>query len=274
MPKRFQGDDTHRLVIPAREAYRLWFSFLSMALDDPELRPLFNEQFYAPWGDVKAVKKFDDWWKDHWRLFAFESGTKVIDGESDWKAVSLDQSKIVVAIPRDQTLAETKRQIEAILKKDRAHKAPRVKARKSAVKYAISAANLKYPSLRLLERIYGLWLKHNRNTERASEAYFKWAKARNEQIEAHNNKIRDVRAEKRKLKREAESEQSIGLKPSVETLRLERAVYKLQVQETGWGSKDDEKYEQRRQVIWRYIRKARRIAKNAAVGSFPGPFTE
>ena len=272
MPKKFQGDESYRLVFPLREAYRLWFSFLKLALDNPELKPLFNKKKYEAWGDIGSVEKFDDWWKDHWRLFAFESGTKVIEDSRHWKSISRDKSKIAVSIPRDQTLAETTRQVEAILKKVGAHKAPRLKKRISGAQFVISATNLKYPSMRLMERIYRLWLKNGGSSELTAQAYFKWAVTRNEQIKKHNKTVSDVRAEKQAIKGHAQDDRAAGRKPSAEKLRWERAVYKLQVRETGWGSKDDEKYDQRRQVIWRYIRKARIIARNTVEGEFPGDF--
>lgn len=274
MPKRFQGDDTHRLVVPAREAYRLWFSFLSMALDDPELQPLYNKTFYAPWGDIKAVKKFDDWWQHHWTLFAYESEARVIETEFDWKKARRDHGKVIIAVSRDQSLAETKRQVEAILKRQDAHKAARLRKGDAAAQFVISAPNLKYPSLRLLERIYRLWLKNGRNSELTAKAYFDWAVARNKKIMTHNKRIAEIRAEKSRMRSYAEDDQLAGRKASVEKIRWERAVPKRQVTETGWVSRSDEKYDQRRQVIWRYIRKARRIAKNAVAGSFPGSFTE
>jgi hypothetical protein len=273
MPKRFTGDETHRLVTPTREAYRLWFSFLRMALEDPDLQPEFDAKFYAPWGNIKSVKNFDDWWATHWRLFAFESDTKVVRDASAWRKESRDSSKIVISIPRDQTLAETKRQLEMLLKAERSHSASRNRQKAVAAQFAISTPNLKYASLRLLERIYGLWLKNNRNTEATAKAYFAWAKARNEQIRKHNTKVSDTRAQRRVLKLGAESERAIGLQPSVKKMRWERAIYKMQVTETGWGSKSDERYDQRRYVIWRYIRKARQIAKNTARGKFPGDYT-
>jgi hypothetical protein len=245
-----------------------------MALEDPDLQPEFDAKFYAPWGNIRSVRKFDDWWTAHWRLFAFESNTKVVRNLNAWKEESRDTSKIVISVPRDQTLAEIKRQVEALLKAQRSHSASRTRVNAVAAQFAISAPNLKYASLRLLERIYGLWLKNNRNTEATAKAYFVWAKARNEKIRKHNSKVSAIRAEKGKLKLGADSERAMGLTPTVEKLRWEREIYKKQVAETGWSSKSDEKYDQRRYVIWRYIRKARRIAKNTVEGKFPGDFSE
>src|ERR1019366_4794548 len=123
MAKRFTGDNTHQLIFPLREAYRLWFSFLRMALQDSRIT--VDKKFYSAWGDISGVK-FDDWWKNNWRLFATESGMQRLSSNADWKTTASDGNKIVVAIPRDQPLAQTKRQLAEILKMEGAHKRARL----------------------------------------------------------------------------------------------------------------------------------------------------
>ena len=73
-----------------------------------------------------------------------------------------------------------------------------------------------------------------------------------------------------------EEHRSQGRRSDFEQRRWQRALFKLQVQETGWSEDEklDTSFEARRRIIWRYIRKARRIAANTVRGEFPGDFTE
>ena len=55
-----------------KEDYRLWFEYLRLALasKDQKVRKAFarSSRYYEPWGNVENIK-FDQWWRQHERLF-------------------------------------------------------------------------------------------------------------------------------------------------------------------------------------------------------------
>jgi hypothetical protein len=60
-----------RLIVK-REAYRLWFEYLKVALksDDKRIKAALQttKAFYAPW-EVTADTNYNEWWKTHGHLF-------------------------------------------------------------------------------------------------------------------------------------------------------------------------------------------------------------
>ncbi len=92
-----------------KQGFRLWFEFYKLALDDPALAGEVERtrEFYEPWGDVRD-QAFDRWWAGHSHLFEETRVREVsrIDKETD---------ALYLAVPLQQPLAQTMRQMKAII---------------------------------------------------------------------------------------------------------------------------------------------------------------
>jgi hypothetical protein len=86
----------HPIVRSQRQLYRLWFEFLKMAKNEPDLQSDLAQSadFYAPWGDVRD-QQFDPWWKEHKHLFG-QTYVKEAD------RVTPADNVLYVAIPLNQ----------------------------------------------------------------------------------------------------------------------------------------------------------------------------
>ena len=97
-----------------REAYRLWFEFLRVALKSPdkEVQEALerSKHFYAPWGDV-ANTRFDKWWRDKGHLFADKYVVRqLLPGEKP-----KDPESLVIEIPLTQSPTTLTKRVGVII---------------------------------------------------------------------------------------------------------------------------------------------------------------
>lgn len=105
MPRKWKGDDTHRLPAQQVEPYRLWFEFLKLAAKDPDVQ--LDRHLYRAWGDFEN-QKFSEWWSEHWRsLFALDIGVRLIVDPAEVLAEG-DQC-LIVRLPLYQAKQKTLR---------------------------------------------------------------------------------------------------------------------------------------------------------------------
>lgn len=234
-------DDERRLPWK-REAYRLWFEFLKLALRDPHVT--VSEQAYERWDDV-ANGKFDQWWSVHWEeLFSVAGRTKEISDKNEWLSVHKDQNRIAISLPLDCDIKGTLKDLRKLLRNKGAGTLARIRQGSSAAPYTIAAKNLKYPALRQLLRIYGYWCQSGGDLDDTARRYYNWAR---------NTNAKRIEWEKRRK-------------------QADKEPYWMIVPEAGWetymaGDPDD-----RRRHMRRYLKKARKIAENVSSGVFPGKF--
>jgi hypothetical protein len=98
-----------------RQHLRLWFEYLKQSYRLPELATNIarSRTHYAVWGNIQTVK-FDDWWKDHGKLFG-ETSVQVIT------TVQSHANVIHLAVPLNVPISKTLRQVRGIvLQKQRA----------------------------------------------------------------------------------------------------------------------------------------------------------
>jgi hypothetical protein len=111
----FIGGHSMTAALPyRREAYRLWFEYLRVALKsaEKEVQDALkrSKEFYAPWGDVSNLK-FNAWWKDKGHLFEDKYVVRQLpDGEKP-----NDPDSLVVEIPLTQSPTKLTTRVRAII---------------------------------------------------------------------------------------------------------------------------------------------------------------
>jgi hypothetical protein len=218
-----------------REAYRLWFEYLRVALKSPEKEVQDtlkrSKEFYAPWGAV-ANTKFDKWWKENGHLFADKYVVRQISpGEKP-----TDPDSLVVEIPLTQSPTELTKRVRVIIQhawSDRERQSRKSKRRPTS-EYKLSAgAEPKLRAVREMLTVYrDAYLKNKHKSLRGSDLleevdrlYFgrknkRWAKVPTPLL--YDRKYGDNSVALRNLRR--------------------------------------------------YIQKAEKIVRNVANGEFPGPY--
>ena len=103
-----------------KQGFRLWFEFYKLALDDPALAVEVERtrEFYEPWGDVRG-QAFDRWWAGHSHLF---EETRV----REVSRIGKETDALYLAVPLQQPLAQTMRQVKAIVEARQAERAKAV----------------------------------------------------------------------------------------------------------------------------------------------------
>jgi len=275
MAKRWKGDEASLLPVQQVEPYRLWFEFLKLAYRDPEIQ--VDRQLYAAWGDVENLS-FDAWWSSHWRqLFAVDIGVREYDPSA---APAPSDRELLVRLPLYQDPRRTVAQVRELLARHQAsarlynmvegqfrlHVGAEGKPVHPSVRFL---KNL--DKVRLLLNIYRFWIKNleageRRRLELTALEYHQWAQAWNDRIrkgrvvKLANGATKTVRWNRQPI------EIPIAMNRFVEYLNERGARRRARGSELGATLRDD-----RRQVS-RYIRKARQIAANTAVGRFPGAY--
>jgi len=263
MQKKWKGDDSNLLPALQVEPYRLWFEFLQLASRDQSIN--IKKDVYAPWGDYENMP-FKSWWSLHWRqLFATSIGVYEVSAVSHAR----DDGRLLLSVPLNQDPSRTLTQIKDLLKSHGAgQKLKSMRQGSFALSVGDAGGRAIDPStrflknlskVRLLMHLYRFWLhfpEHDerRRLEETAKAYFAWADDWN------------TRVTERKWKRD-KIEIPFALAQYVQFLK--RRGGKRRVALTDENETDVPNH--RRQVA-RYIRKARRIADNVAVGVFPGSY--
>lgn len=243
--QRWSGDGTYYLPARQVEPYRLWFEFLKQACRDPEIS--FDCDYYAEWGDFTS-QTFGEWWSGStWRrLFAVDAGVRVIDLE---EVKGSDTGAIFVRLPLNRDPSETLKDVAELLSQ---HNASVKLGVVSQGKFALSAgyekAFLKYlPKVRVMLRCYTYWLDlsdldGNGRVNQTAATFYKWAKSRDQTIVTRGYKYN---------------------RPDIPFAVGQFAQAVLD------GESPDEND---RRAFMRYLQKARNLARNAAMGVFPGKY--
>jgi hypothetical protein len=216
-----------------REAYRLWFEYLRVALrsSNKDVQDALKRSalLYAPWGDVSRVR-FDAWWKDKRQLFENKNVVRVLAPNEKSK----DPQALVVEIPLTESATRLTKQLTAVIRDalEKQERQPQKRKGQVTAQYRLSAgAEPKLVAVREALSVYrDVYLK-NRNL-RGSELL--------EEVHAYYRGRRNKRFAK---------------VPSA-----------LQVNEFNQGN------EVALRNLRRYITKAERIIANVAKGEFPGKY--
>lgn len=262
MSKKWKGDEIHLLPALQVEPYRLWFEFLKLAEQDGELT--VDKTIYSAWGDYRS-SDFKKWWKTYWRsLFATSIGTFEITD-----SIPSATARLNVSLPLNQDPTQTLNQVRQLLK-DRGAGQKLKSMRHGQFELSVGTVNGRkvdpstrflrnLPKVRLLMHLYRFWLQfpdhdERRRLEETAKAYCRWAGDWNRKVT------------ERKWKRD---KIEIPTALSEYVMFLERRGGRRRVSLVDENETDAPNH--RRQLA-RYIRKARRIAANAAAGEFPGTY--
>ncbi|WP_354689814.1 hypothetical protein [Lentibacter algarum] len=246
MSEKWSGDGTFYLPARQVEPYRLWFEFIKAAHRDSEINVDYD--FYSDWGNFWE-QSFSEWWSGaNWRtLFAVDSTVRVLDGND---SIVNDDQAIVVRLPLSKDPRETMKDVQQLLDQHQAGtKLETIAQGKFRLSEGYEKAFLKYlENASFLQRLYCIWLdnadldKKDRVKSSAVE-FYTWAKQRDDMIRERNYK-------------------------------LARPMFPFAVrtfaEEILAGSNTTNSDEQRQ--FMRYLKKARNLANNAAVGVFPGKY--
>lgn len=246
MGEKWSGDG--QFYLPARqvEPYRLWFEFLKQAHRDPAVS--VDYEFYADWGNFWE-QSFNDWWAGAtWRtLFAVDTAVCVLD-ESE--SIKNDDTAIVVRLPLGKDPRETLKDVQQLLEQHGAGtKLETVAQGKFKLSEGYEKAFLKYMDrANFMLRLYRIWLDNAEMDKRGrvkqtAVQFYEWAKQRDDMIRAKNYK-------------------------------LSRPMFPFAVKtyaEAILAGEDITDSNDQRQFM-RYLKKARSLANNAAMGEFPGKY--
>ena len=245
MVKKWSGDGTYYLPARQVEPYRLWFEFLKQAHRDPDIA--VDYAHYEEWGNFSA-QEFGEWWSGAtWRkLFAIDAGVRVYDADEN---VSEDSNALLVRLPLNKDPKQTLKDIEQLLiQHDAGIRLGDEKQGKFALSSGYERAFLKYlPKARVMLRCYTYWLDNvdYQNTERTSKTavdFYTWAKSRDDLIQERGYKYN---------------------RPDIPFAVGEYARQLLA------SEKPDEDH---MRGFKRYLQKAKKLANNAASGTFPGKY--
>jgi len=272
MKSAWEGDGRFFLPLKKVEPYRLWFEFLKLALNDPNIE--VDRDFYADWGDVEG-QVFSKWWAGPtWRtLFAVDTFSNAVRVVQEDEEITPSDDMITVRISLKKDPNESLRDLRDLL---REYKAKAVTAAKP--RFSLSGpGNLhqgflipqRLGSVRLMRRLYEAWLKHQelgntRRVQRATIDVYEWAKAWNDKLEE-----RDWKREKTYLPDCFEIYATYLLR--AEAVRQRTGKRSLQREERPTDDVGGDPEGGRRQVV-RWITKAKNLAKNVAEGEFPGSY--
>lgn len=246
MSEKWSGDGRYYLAARQVEPYRLWFEFLKQAHRDKDIA--VDYEFYADWGDFWD-KSFSEWWAGAtWRtLFAVDTTVRVLD-ESE--SIKNDEQAIVVRMSLSKDIKETLRDVQQLLEQhDAGTKLGTVAQGKFKLSEGYEKAFLKYMDrANFMLRLYRIWLDNEELDKRGrvkatAVQFYEWAKVRDDMIRAKNYK-------------------------------LTRPMFPFAVRtyaEAILAGEDVTNSDDQRQFM-RYLKKARNLANNAAIGEFPGKY--
>jgi hypothetical protein len=263
MAEAWDGDG--RYVLPAKkiEPYRLWFEFLKAALRDPDIE--VNKRLYKEWGDVDG-QTFNTWWDTGaWRnLFAVDLGNGV---EVLEKGLEAPQSGhlLTVTLPLNRDPKQTLSDVQALLEDYQAQQPASDKRPKG--KFALTEGSLqgfekRMNAARCMLRLYGYWLDHSalskkHQVEEASLAYWKWSEDWDTQIRTKKwNRPRPYFQQAFKVYGQYVLDARSGKKMA----------------QIDYGGTYAGGAKSSREMVVRYIRKARNLAANVGRGEFPGDY--
>jgi hypothetical protein len=280
MAKAWSGDGTY--VLPARkvEPYRLWFEFLKLAINDPEIK--VDKRIYKSWGDVENLT-FDKWWSDHWRdLFAVETGIRMMErDETLGKSNNAVAVRVPLALDANTAIQELKELLHEHGIGNR--EATRVKGKFALTEGSKQGFEKRMNTARCMLRLYGYWLKYQKadkrkRVEKAALDYYDWAYNWNQQIVTKGWKRTkpDLQACfsvycEYLTKRDAGDLTYLGKAHGYGYTLEDPSSTALATGQRAVGGIGLDGEDARRHIV-RYIKKARNIAENVASGEFPGKY--
>ena len=266
MVKAWSGDGQYYLPARKVEPYRLWFEFLKLAHQDPDLE--VDREFYADWGDVENLT-FNRWWAGStWRdLFSIDTSVRIVKSS---EKLPKDDPSLLVRVPLGRNPKQTLEDLRQLLEEHEAgvrfatQPTGRFSLSKNAEKGFLNQNTLM--SARVMYRMYAAWLNHSkkdrlRRTEAAASEVYDWATAWNQQI-----------------KEKGWKRQPTYLPFCFETwvngwLRLGKNNKERQRNyEPTHADADANPVEVARLQVQRYISRSRKLAANVARGEFPGRY--
>ena len=263
MVKAYSGDGQYYLPARKVEPYRLWFEFLKLAHEDPDIE--VDREFYADWGDVENLT-FSRWWSgDNWRdLFAIDTSVRIIKPSEKRPK---DDPSLLVRVPLGGDPKKSLEDIRQLLEEHEAgvrfdtQPVGRFSLSKNADKGFLNQNTLM--STRVMYRMYAAWLKHSkkdriRRTQAAASEVYDWATE-------WNNKIREKGWKRQPTYRPYCFEIWVN-----GWLRLGKTTKERQRNYDADKSGGDP--DTARIQVQRYISRSRKLAANVARGEFPGRY--
>lgn len=249
--KAFSGDLLHELPKGKIEPYRLWFEFLLYAYEAIPAR--VDKKFYEGWGDISDCK-FDEWFKDNWkRLFAIPASVSIIDNTVDAMA-SLDEEGVILIKVRNSV--PVRRQIADVTKALAVFRGVKKSAKKMEPEFIItSKRSMNLGSLRAMLKFLRLMQQYS-DIEIATKSYFDWAEAWNKKIRMRKN---DKRAE-------------IHIPKPIEKFIEEMRIHEEEQQAKKKKLKKSVHYNNARNDMRHFHRRAEKVVLNVARGQFPGEY--
>jgi hypothetical protein len=215
-----------------KEAYRLWFEYLKVALQCPDKKVkaalLVSEPYYRPW-QMDVTVRFDKWWAEHQTLF----DEKYIVRELAHGEKAKDPNALLLEVPLTQSPTILTRKVKAIVQAafERQAKTERKgKSKATAYYHLTEGAEPKLDAVREMLSIY-------------RDVYLKNPKLRGEKLLDAVHKYYTNRKNKK------------------------WARIPMAFQHDGGDDK-----ERAMRNLRRYIQKAQTVVLNVARGQFPGEY--
>lgn len=249
--KAFSGDLLHELPKGKIEPYRLWFEYLRYAIDTIPTR--VNKKYYKEWGDISNCK-FDDWFQDNWkRLFANPASLSLVDSLDDADRSLKEEGVILVRVRNSVPI---RRQIADFTKLLSIFKgAERVTHKKQPDYVIVSKRSINYDTLRAMLKFLRL-MQSYADIEVATKDYMKWAEAWNKKIKIRKN---DKRTE-------------IYIPAPISTFIEEMDLHEKEQKQLKRKLKKSPLYNNAKNAVRRFHRRAEKVVSNTARGQFPGEY--
>lgn len=249
--RAFSGDLLHELPKGKIEPYRLWFEFLRYAYETIPVR--VDKKFYERWGDISDCK-FDEWFKNNWkRLFASPASVSIIDDPADAIASLNEEGVVLIKVLNSVPL---RRQIADFSKALSVFRGVKKIAQKQEPDFIIvSKRSMNLDSLRAMLKFLRLMQQYS-DIEVATKSYFEWAEAWNKKIKIRKN---DKRTE-------------IYIPTPIENLIEEIKIHEQEQLGSKKKLKKSALYNNARNDMRRFHRRAEKVVLNVARGQFPGEY--
>lgn len=244
--KAFSGDADYRLPKGKIEPYRLWFEYLKLALSLPDIR--VDQNFYAPWGNVRE-EGFETWWDKHWRkLFATPPAVVNVMTKKAAEEALADSGSVLVRVFLRTNKKQRYKELDVVLM----GRSPRLQASLARPAFEIdSRRSINYRTLRGMLRLCQLYDANGQDIEKASIAYLQYSKNWNDKVRAN-----------------ARSKLPLVYEPPFLSSFIEEISRKRR------GSTKGERgsYDALRNRAVKFLRRGEQVLKNVAHGRFPGRF--
>lgn len=253
MAKRsFAGDAKYRLPKGKVEPYRLWFEYLKLAYQYPNIE--VDTSLYASWGNI-VKSHFGAWWSEHWsKLFATYPETRLISSVDAFKEAAADPKCVVIRVsltsPRKQRIKDIDDALKVIPTAE-------VKEKRSTSDPAFviaSKRSINYATLRGMLRYLRFFNDNDWDIDKASVAYYKWSKTWNDRVRTKKLKVPAVYV------------------PPFLPVFVDRIAEKTKSVGGLKKRSNPRGYDDLRSQARRLLRRGETILQNVGEGRFPGSF--